>query len=80
MSWCGGGLISITPGVAWRRRAIISVTLKPGSWPPSPGLAPLGDLDLDLAALVQIFGGDAEPARGDLLDGELGLSPLGRGL
>ena len=22
MSWCGGGLISETPGVAWRSRAI----------------------------------------------------------
>src|SRR5882672_3048646 len=40
MSWCGGGEISETPGVAWRSRAISAVTLKPGSWPPSPGLAP----------------------------------------
>ena len=32
------------------------------------GLGALGDLDLDLAALVQVFGGDAEPARSDLLD------------
>ncbi len=28
------------PGIEWRVRAIISSTLKPGSWPPSPGLAP----------------------------------------
>ena len=28
------------PGWAWRRRAMSSVTLWPGSWPPSPGLAP----------------------------------------
>src|ERR1035438_4824111 len=25
------------PGCAWRRRAIRSLTLYPGSWPPSPG-------------------------------------------
>ena len=27
----GGGEISVTPGVEWRSRAIISVILKPGS-------------------------------------------------
>ena len=32
------------------------------------GLGALRDLDLDLAAIDQVFGGDAEPARGDLLD------------
>jgi hypothetical protein len=37
MSWCGGGEISVTPLVEWRSRAIRSVTLMPGSWPPSPG-------------------------------------------
>src|SRR5262249_60834113 len=40
MSWCGGGEISPTPGVAWRVLAIHGHTLLPGSWPPSPGLAP----------------------------------------
>jgi len=44
MSWCGGGLMSVTPGVEWRRRAMNSITLKPGSWPPSPGLAPWATL------------------------------------
>ena len=33
------------------------------------GLCALGDLDLDLAAVVQVFRGDAEPAGRDLLDG-----------
>ncbi len=28
------------PGTAWRSRAMSSVTLCAGSWPPSPGLAP----------------------------------------
>ena len=32
------------------------------------GLGALGDLDLDLAAFVQVFGGHAEAARRDLLD------------
>src|SRR5688500_7645032 len=40
MSWCGGGEISPTPGVECRVRAIHGCTLSPGSWPPSPGLAP----------------------------------------
>ena len=44
MSWCGGGLIKVVPGTAWRIRAMNSVTLKPGSCPPSPGLAPWATL------------------------------------
>ena len=40
MSWCGGGEMSPTPGVEWRVLAIHGYTLWPGSWPPSPGLAP----------------------------------------
>ena len=40
MSWCGGGLIRPTPGVECRVLAIQGHTLWPGSWPPSPGLAP----------------------------------------
>src|SRR5260221_539442 len=40
MSWCGGGEISGVPGVAWRMRAMYSVTLRAGSCPPSPGLEP----------------------------------------
>ncbi len=40
MSWCGGGLMSPTPGVALRVFAIHGWTFLPDSWPPSPGLAP----------------------------------------
>ena len=40
MSWWGGGEIRPTPGVEWRTRAICGLTLWPGNWPPSPGLAP----------------------------------------
>ncbi len=37
------------------------------------GLGALGHLDLDLAALVQVFGGDAEAARGHLFDRRVGV-------
>ena len=40
MSWCGGGEIRPTPGVECRVRATHGYTFGPGSWPPSPGLAP----------------------------------------
>src|SRR6478736_1750001 len=40
MSWCGGGEIRPTPGVECRTLAMRASTLWPGSWPPSPGLAP----------------------------------------
>ena len=41
------------------------------------GLGALGHLDLDLAALVQVFGGDAEAARGHLLDRRVGVVAVG---
>ena len=68
MSWCGGGLISVTPG-----RRVPQLGDQPGhlearQLPALAGLGALGDLDLDLAAGVQILGRDAEPAGGDLLD------------
>jgi hypothetical protein len=31
MSWCGGGLMSMTPGVEWRSRPISAETLRPGN-------------------------------------------------
>src|SRR6187200_1902924 len=40
MSWCGGGEMRPTPGVECRVLAIHGYTFEPGSWPPSPGLAP----------------------------------------
>src|SRR5436190_23130399 len=40
MSWCGGGEIRPTPGVAYRTLAIQGYTFEPGSCPPSPGFAP----------------------------------------
>src|SRR5918994_2179256 len=40
MSWWGGGEMRPTPGVECRVLAIHGYTFWPGSWPPSPGLAP----------------------------------------
>jgi hypothetical protein len=37
------------------------------------GLGPLRDLDLEFAAVVEVLGGDAEAARGDLLDRRIGV-------
>src|SRR2546430_256717 len=53
MSWCGGGEISPTPGVECRVLAIHGDTLCPGSWPPSPGLAPCAILICRSSALVR---------------------------
>ncbi len=80
MSWCGGGEISDTPGVAWRRRAISSVTLKPGSWPPSPGLAPWATLISSSLAAFRYSAVTPKRPEATCLIGELALSPLGRGL
>ena len=44
------------------------------------GLGALGHLDLDLTALVQIFGGDAEPAGGHLLDRRVGVVAVRTGV
>ena len=42
------------------------------------GLGTLGDLDLELAGSVQVLGGDAEAARGHLLDRRVGVVAVGR--
>src|ERR1700688_4575994 len=53
MSWCGGGEIRPTPGVEYRVLAIHGYTLFPGSWPPSPGLAPCAILICRSSALTR---------------------------
>src|SRR6266850_1849384 len=53
MSWCGGGEIRPTPGVEYRVLAIHGYTLWPGSWPPSPGLAPCAILICRSSALTR---------------------------
>ncbi len=56
MSWWGGGEIRATPGVLWRRVAISTETLWPGSWPPSPGLEPWAILICNSDALIRYSG------------------------
>src|ERR1035437_7651064 len=53
MSWCGGGEIRPTPGVLYLVLAIHGYTLLPGSWPPSPGLAPWAILICRSSALTR---------------------------
>ncbi len=60
------------PGTACRSRAIRSVTLWAGKLPAFTGLGALHDLDLQLFGSREVFGGDAEPGRGDLLDPVVG--------
>ena len=57
-----------------------AVALRPGSWPPSPGFEPCGDLDLELVGAGEVLGGDAEPGRGDLLDPRIVAAPSGPGM
>src|SRR5579875_2342042 len=53
MSWWGGGEMRPTPGVEYRVLAIQGYTLCPGSWPPSPGLAPWAILICRSSALTR---------------------------
>ncbi len=53
MSWCGGGEMRPTPGTVWRTFAMYFETLWPGSWPPSPGLAPWAILICRSSALTR---------------------------
>jgi len=49
MSWCGGGEISVTPGVAWRVARDELRDLEAGQLAAFAGLGALRDLDLELA-------------------------------
>ena len=42
-----------TPGVEWRTLAMVASTLWPGSWPPSPGLAPCAILICIMSELTR---------------------------
>ena len=78
MSWCGGGEIRVTPGVAWRRRAISTGHLEAGQLAALAGLGTLRDLDLELAGSAFRYSA-VTPNRPDAtcLIGELALSPFG---
>ena len=69
MSWCGGGEISVTPGVECRTLAIHGYTLWPGQLTALAGLGALGHLDLQIVGVDEVLARHAEPARGDLLHG-----------
>ena len=74
MSWCGGGEISVTPGVVWRTLAMHLVDLVAGQLAALAGLGALRHLDLQLVGVDQVLAGHAEAARGDLLDRRCGAS------
>ena len=68
MSWCGGGLISPTPGVECRVLRDPRVDLGAGQLAALARLGALRHLDLDVVGVGEVERGDAEAAGGDLLD------------
>src|SRR5215469_9283943 len=80
MSWWGGGLIRPTPGVEYRTLAIQGQTLCPGSWPPSPGLAPWAILIWSSSAETRYSLVTPNRPEATCLIALRLLSPLGSGL
>ena len=79
MSWCGGGEISPTPGVECRTLAMTASTLCPGSWPPSPGLAPWAILICIMSELTRYSVVTPKRPEATCLIAERMESPLGMG-
>ncbi len=73
MSWCGGGLISVTPGVGVTQACDQFGDLEARQLPALAGLGALRDLDLDFAALVQIFRRDAEASEAICFTARVGV-------
>ena len=80
MSWCGGGEIRPTPGVEYRVLAIHGYTLCPGSWPPSPGLAPCAILICRSSALTRYSLVTPNRPLATCLTAERRRSPLASGM
>src|SRR3954447_12206181 len=80
MSWCGGGEIRPTPGVECRVLATHGYTLWPGSWPPSPGLAPCAILIWISSELTRYSLVTPNRPEATCLMALRLLSPLGKGL
>ena len=80
MSWCGGGEIRPTPGVEWRTLAMMASTLWPGSWPPSPGLAPCAILICITSELTRYSAVTPKRPDATCLMAERIESPFGSGL
>src|SRR5665811_2478178 len=68
-----------TPGVEWRTSAIHAFTLAPGSWPPSPGLAPCAILIWMSSALTRYWLVTPNRPEATCLTAERLESPLGKG-
>src|SRR5262245_66520003 len=79
MSWCGGGEIRPTPGVAYRTFAIHGYTFEPGSCPPSPGFAPCAILIWSSSALTRYSLVTPNRPEATCLIALRLLSPLGNG-
>ena len=79
MSWWGGGEMSPTPGVECRTRAMTLSTFRPGSWPPSPGLAPWAILIWSSSALTRYSEVTPKRPEATCLMAERRLSPFGSG-
>src|SRR5947209_20494180 len=79
MSWCGGGEIRPTPGVEYRVLAIQGYTLCPGSWPPSPGLAPCAILICRSSAFTRYSLVTPNRPLANCLTADRFESPLGSG-
>src|ERR1039458_3232982 len=79
MSWCGGGEMRPTPAVVRRTLAIHGYTFAPGSWPPSPGLAPCAILIWSSRALTRYWLVTPKRPEATCLMAEFLLSPLGIG-
>ena len=69
-----------TPGVEWRTLAITWSTLWPGSWPPSPGLAPCAILICIMSELTRYSVVTPKRPEATCLIAERMELPLGSGL
>mmetsp|Transcript_18339 Transcript_18339/g.37208 ORF Transcript_18339/g.37208 Transcript_18339/m.37208 type:complete len:211 (-) Transcript_18339:1269-1901(-) len=76
MSWCGGGEISVTPGFDSRSVAMYLSIFCPGSWPPSPGLAPCASLISIWLALIRYSGETPKRPDATCLICDVGRSPF----
>ena len=71
--------MSVTPGVDHRTLAMRSSTLWPGSWPPSPGLAPWAILIWSSSAFTRYSAVTPKRAEATCLMALLRKSPLASG-
>ena len=76
MSWWGGGEIRATPALLLRSQAMYASTLGPGSWPPSPGLAPWATLISNWRPLRRYSGVTPKRPEAICFMAEQAVSPL----